>query len=638
MGDLLERNDMSPEPSGELDEAMGNNGQSEWLSLFGGAHPTQSHGDTQVDKSPQTYLDVQPHDDAPPPITTNNHMLYREHSVASSHISSVVNNDSYVLPTEDPIKAYGLRKHVNREFGTALYVDDSSDENFDPSAEARQAALRLLQARQKKRARNEKKKKGNKKGMVDKRKKKNVPKFIVRLCIQRFGTVLNITNMEDQWPAGHSDIDTEDELSHGRISSSSDDDPQVPIQDPLGEYEDLTGHPEARGCTGCRKADQPCSMVQNGEWPCETCASNREECVKIYQPNIERIDLDKELYADRDQVQCDCCISRKKQCSLKEKTDKPPCKQCKKGGCTFYGTPRSRGPNSKKKLGSAENSRSATHQLYHVSNNVYIPNASFFNASDLEETDHSDVDSVREPTPEIIMVDQFGNRGPVIEIKTCFAHPIEFYIDDNPQSRFAASNCNFCTSPVFNFVGNYETMVYVLVWPSGKGYTEIGNGHQQQRCSRTIMCVDCSYSRLQIIACPGHRIQPIQSQRPQKRDFYPAIQDLVDTTAESKEQYRTQYQRWCSFCFNLATHGCCEVQESALREGQKLDGCGLRLCDTCEQALRQEFQGNTNAMATAYDQKPKAKAGSNEEPVGLVRADVGFLREEGQLWKHVEDE
>ncbi|PVH93161.1 hypothetical protein DM02DRAFT_662251 [Periconia macrospinosa] len=50
-----------------------------------------------------------------------------------------------------------------------------------------------------------------------------------------------------------------------------------------------------------------------------------------------------------------------------------------------------------------------------------------------------------------------------------------------------------------------------------------------------------------------------------------------------------------------------------------------------DHALKQGFQGNTNAMATAYDQKPKAKAGSKEEPMGLVRADVGFFREEVQL-------
>lgn len=371
-------------------------------------------------------------------------------------------------------------------------------------------------------------------------------------------------------------------------------------------------------------------MIADGEGPCEMCESEGFECKRIHEPEYERIDLDTILYGpDRNFVQCDSCIAAKKKCSLKSKSDKPPCKQCKKG-CTFY---HGQSTASKKRKRTVKTYKRAPQSQFFGSS-VYVPDKSFFSARDLESMDDSNTDDVdmnsdKESTPQkdMIVTDLWGRKGKVIEIDTCFAHPITFCMDEKRD------DCDFCRVPVFSFIGNYETHVHVSAWFNGKGYTELGSGHFESRSTGTIMCRDCCFSRLQVVACPGHDIQEWENKSPDQ-DFNIEIQDLIEA---APDQFGDQLQRWCSFCMNLAKYRCCCPQDSGLDDRQ-LEGCGLSLCDRCEQELRQNFNGNCDLMATVLDKEPKAKAGSDASPVGVVRADVGFLREGGQLWKHVSDD
>jgi hypothetical protein len=100
-----------------------------------------------------------------------------------------------------------------------------------------------------------------------------------------------------------------------------------------------------------------------------------------------------------------------------------------------------------------------------------------------------------------------------------------------------------------------------------------------------------------------------------------------------------ELQRWCSMCFSPATFICCARQFSLFSsadEEVEIEGCGLRLCASCEVILRELFAGDSSAMAAAMDMEPKAEVGQEEVVGRQVRADVGFLSREGLLMKALE--
>lgn len=66
-----------------------------------------------------------------------------------------------------------------------------------------------------------------------------------------------------------------------------------------------------------------------------------------------------------------------------------------------------------------------------------------------------------------------------------------------------------------------------------------------------------------------------------------------------------------------------------------IDGCGLRLCETCEGRLRTEFNGSVNDLAVALDKEPKIREEDGGIPPGKPRADVGFLSGDGLLMKWI---
>lgn len=99
---------------------------------------------------------------------------------------------------------------------------------------------------------------------------------------------------------------------------------------------------------------------------------------------------------------------------------------------------------------------------------------------------------------------------------------------------------------------------------------------------------------------------------------------------------------WCSMCLSLATHACCKrqlrllLEDGASEEDGETDGCGLRLCTPCEAKLRENFGGDTSAMAAALNQESKLKP-DDADIEGKVRADVGFLCKDGILMKNLQN-
>jgi hypothetical protein len=506
--------------------------------------------------------------------------------------------------------------------------------------------------------------------------KEHVSKFIVQLRFKAFGNLRNITNDEENWPKNWSEIDSDDEEAQKEYCdyyrrNTPGCEPQIGIEDPSGELEDMTGYAAARGCEQCRIDNKVCSMNDGGTFPCEECKDEEHLCEPIRAPTTKgrckqcvnddqetcsfkedpdqavcdecmasdqaceslpptgyktpHISIDEIMYGpDRRHTQCTSCRSEKKRCSLKKKTDKPPCNQCKKNkiGCTFYDLLKT----VVEKRGAAKKSATLG-PTDGVAPEVSQPGSKFFSLEDLEDMDCEDEEMLsREATPEIEMEDDAGNKGMLTKIKTSFAHPIEFNVEIKGQD-----DCNFCEMPMFGFVGYFECEVHVIRWYSGLGFTELGGGHREVN-GATTMCVDCTNTRLGIIFCEGHEIDRLTDTFVDE-NFRTVATELMDSEPGSQAM-RYQLQRWCSMCSSVATWGCAKVQPALTEDdGSEVVSCGLRLCDRCTETLRDDFYWDSGAMAE--DMIHRDKANEEDEETGELerkpRADVEFLRKNSLL-------
>jgi hypothetical protein len=510
----------------------------------------------------------------------------------------------------------------------------------------------------------------------DKAKKEPVMKCIVNFLFpNRLGDVRNIINDEDNWPDDWSELDSDEERDRAEIRNSyrhktpeHEYTPQVPIPDPGNDVDDLTGYPAARGCKTCRKSGLTCSLVEGGVYPCEDCQEEDHVCELIQecpvkggckqcadeelqcsfehdpdqaicdqcqdaQQNCEalppagykppRTSIDAIMYsAGRKHIACTFCRMEKKRCSLKKKTDKPPCRNCEKNciGCDFYDLPTER-PAAVKKKSPPGLTEGDAPEVSKISVNDFTPEElEWMNATDT--TQYS-----REATPELEMEDEAGNKGMLRKIPTSFAHPIEFHT--------SCSNCNFCEMPIYGFVGYFERQVHVIQYYNGLGCTEVGGGHCENN-GPTRMCAECTNTRLQIMCCPSHELERIAPDDA-ALDFDALAGELMGAKPGSAE-VRYQLQRWCSMCFSVATMGCGTLQGAVANEDdQEIAGCGLRLCDGCAGKLRDEHLWDFNAMADQMDLMPKTSEEDEQSGalLGKARADVGFLSERGLLMKCV---
>jgi hypothetical protein len=219
---------------------------------------------------------------------------------------------------------------------------------------------------------------------------------------------------------------------------------------------------------------------------CDHCADNELICDALPPKGYraERIDITEILYGpDRLYTACTVCRKEKKRCSLKKKTDKPPCKYCKKNniGCTFYDLPKiEKNKGKAKAIGPTEGDVPE----------VSIPSSKFFSPEDLMDMDSRNVQiESRSPTPEVEMEDHVGHKGTLTKIKTSFSHPIQFGVVEN------TTDCNFCELPVYGFVGLFEREVHVIRWYNGLGFTEVGGGHAENN-GPTTMCQTCAMGTL----------------------------------------------------------------------------------------------------------------------------------------------
>lgn len=579
-------------------------------------------------------------------------------------------SDRNIIIPPDSQPAYELRQNIPRK--TAFtYIDTDNSGNFDPLDEAKRKMLKINKAKAAKLAQQKKKKKQS-------APKQQIEKLIVKLHFEAFGNVRNYTDDEQNWPDNWSEVDSECERNRQEYRDSFRRNTpghivQMPIEDPTGELDDLTGHPVARGCKCCRTNNHDCSMITNGIYPCMQCAVEDTECEPIvpapvkgrcmqcvtdgidvcsfeFKPGeascdlcfesglvcvplppegyrAKRINIDDLMYGeDRPYAACTVCRQEKKRCSLKKKTDNPPCKYCKKHriGCTFFDLPKL---DLAKKTTTAASGRRPLGPTEGKAPEVAMPSSSYFTAEDLADMEMREEEtSSRESTPEIEMEDKAGNTGLLTKIMTSFAHPIKFNV---PLG--AISDCNFCEMPMFGIVGHFEREVHVIRWYDGRGYTEVGGGHCEYN-SPSQMCGLCTITRLQIIVCGDHQLEPAFDSD-NVPDFNTVTDDLISAEPGSDDMVY-QLKRWCSMCFSVAKFGCARVQPSVCGEEEEtVVGCGLRLCDRCAVRLKDEFEGNIELLAEHMDPSPKISIEDEESDdlEGMARADVGFLKKDGLL-------
>ncbi|KAH8730575.1 hypothetical protein GQ44DRAFT_644745 [Phaeosphaeriaceae sp. PMI808] len=651
-------------------------------SLFGGpmAEDKEKHqgdnlshqnGENNVPETPRNEirqrmssltLNQQNSGDLPDPLIKINFNLDASGETPPSSVSSRAQSEEPPIIPPDNQPVYELRKNINRA-KTITHIDTDKTGNYDPAHEAKLKALRLQRAKANKAAKKKRKEK-----------KPQIPKFIIKLRFaDRFGDVRNITNEEENWPEGWSESDSgrKPELKKNcRLyrCNTPGVEVQKTIQDPSGDVDDLTGYPAARGCRCCRRFEKACSMIEGGSYPCQQCEDEEEDVVCepilnstvkggckrcIYEDEIcsfendpdqsrcdtcaendqiceaippkgykaPRASINDIMYGpDRKHTQCTVCRIEKRNCSLKTKSNRPPCKTCKKNGlgCTFYDL-----PNSKvdKKVATKNKVLDPVHD---DAPEVFIPNKQTFSAKDIEDmmTIHNEDAVSRETTPEMTMEDEAGNVGVVTQINSSFSHPLHFN---------ATADCNFCEMPGFSFVGHFERTVHVIKWDSGLGYTELGGGHSEDK-GATNMCDDCTNLRLQILFCTGHNFVSIPHNA--AHDFDTVAEDLFSAEPGSPEAQH-ELQRWCSLCFSVAKFACMTAQALVTGDGE-VPSCGARLCNRCMEALQNRHSWDFQALVVSMDAQPKTKEnGQNGALEGKARADAALLSREGLLLKCV---
>ncbi|ESZ95757.1 hypothetical protein SBOR_3864 [Sclerotinia borealis F-4128] len=256
-----------------------------------------------------------------------------------------------------------------------------------------------------------------------------------------------------------------------------------------------------------------------------------------------------------------------------------------------------------------------------------------------------------------------------ITITTAFSHPIIFNYIRDPMYLYPP--CTFHTNPFFGLFGFGPRLVTVVPWPSitGAGYEELENGHGDSEAGedKTRMCVKCTYDRVKILGCPEHILWPLGGVDQRMWDDQ-IVQDSVRACEQGLERGRwgrgkggepergsraelVWRAKWCAVCPSPAAW-ICDYSEMSADSSQGMDngrraasntsqrsdrgkkGCGLLLCDTCHD-LHTKIQkgGKKGGMAVLGRVIHLAGDASRKEyyPDG-VRADAGFLREDGELF------
>lgn len=339
--------------------------------------------------------------------------------------------------------------------------------------------------------------------------------------------------------------------------------------------EDLTGHPVARGCWECLTIGIRCPLLENERyWPCTTCLDDDHECELLTPPTYKRpcehckgklIGCSYTYTLDHDGPCEECsrtggrCVAGPAKEAIRERISydrdwandpwqesKPPkpkklpsCRRCRERDqlCSFSAGDKSdvctscdmATENCQPELGMKSSRKRKRPQAKAAtttgkSNNDY-ENVSWGpdilgentgrskpiiigSSSESSSDDSSDTPPPPPPKKNRSKAKHTTKEeGSLETISTKFAHPIRFnYEGQDP--------CHFCSDIRFSMFGLGSTEVEVVVWNDGRGLDEISGGHRGQGIESTRMCVSCTTSRIPIVMCGKHKLQPLEGESP----------------------------------------------------------------------------------------------------------------------------
>ncbi|TGO92337.1 hypothetical protein BPOR_0005g00260 [Botrytis porri] len=248
-----------------------------------------------------------------------------------------------------------------------------------------------------------------------------------------------------------------------------------------------------------------------------------------------------------------------------------------------------------------------------------------------------------------------------IIIPTSYAHPLIFNYKRDPMALYPS--CDFHSTPFFGLFGYGIRHVTVVPWPSitGTGYEELENGWGDSGAGHeaTRMCVKCTYERVKILGCAEHELRPLEGLDERMRDEM-LVRDSVKACEEGMMQGKwvkgsgetpergsradlVWRAKWCAVCPRPGDWICksgdtCEGRRSLSHSTQgsqsHVKGCGLILCDTCYELHGKVQKGGKKGGRIVLGRVVQL-AGSpsrREDYPDGVRADAGFLREDGELF------
>ncbi|TGO50168.1 hypothetical protein BOTNAR_0403g00020 [Botryotinia narcissicola] len=251
-----------------------------------------------------------------------------------------------------------------------------------------------------------------------------------------------------------------------------------------------------------------------------------------------------------------------------------------------------------------------------------------------------------------------------IIIPTSFAHPLTFNYKRDPMALYPP--CDFHSTPFFGLFGYGIRHVTVVPWPSitGAGYEELENGWGDSGAGHdaTRMCVKCTYERVKILGCVEHELRPLEGLDERMRDDR-LMRDSVkaceggmmqgkwlkgsgETPERGSRADLVWRAKWCAICPRPGDWVC---KSGDARDGRRslshsthgsqshVKGCGLILCDTCYELHGKVQKGGKKGGRIVLGrviQLAGSPSRREDYPDG-VRADAGFLREDGELFVRI---
>ena len=182
--------------------------------------------------------------------------------------------------------------------------------------------------------------------------------------------------------------------------------------------------------------------------------------------------------------------------------------------------------------------------------------------------------------------------------------------------------CSLCKRYNYAILGLGVRKIKVYDYGKGKGPVEIPDAIEaglssqlKKKSAATSLCIGCTVSRMQILMCKKHAIEPL--------DPSPTMDIMASLTRLIHNEPPSEDEVWCSICPSPARYNCCA------KTVQGVKGCGLKVCATCAVKLQTTHEGQLGTMLKYLDDEV------TEDYKAGLRADVELLRMDGPLKRYM---